>query len=184
MTIQTTNKFTLLTICNYADYQINQVDKGQTNGQAEGQTRGKQGANKGQQLKNIRIKELNNNNNDDDNTQAREEKNENEFNITSVDDEYFEYMKTCEYWRQVVCMQLRIKEDKLDELLKGFYLECICTHHKHSNQRDCLYHFMNWSRSSMQREKQSIKQNGRTTVTSEELDRIVDAGLAIANQSR
>ena len=47
VSIKTTNKFSVITICNYATYQAYEI--------FEGQTRGKRGANRGQHLKNIRM---------------------------------------------------------------------------------------------------------------------------------
>lgn len=52
--IKTTNKFTLVTVCKYEDYQLHEECKGQAEWQSKGQTKGNQTANKGQQLKNIK----------------------------------------------------------------------------------------------------------------------------------
>ena len=54
-----TNKFTIITICNYDNYQAEKVEAGQTKVQTKGQSKVQS---KGTQIKNIRIKENNNTN--------------------------------------------------------------------------------------------------------------------------
>ena len=54
VTCKTTNKFTIVTVCKYDNYQTMEDDKRQAERQAERQTNDKQTTNKRQQLKNIK----------------------------------------------------------------------------------------------------------------------------------
>ncbi|WP_270997005.1 hypothetical protein [Listeria seeligeri] len=57
LAIETTNSYTLLTVCKYSDYQGDENEKGEqkgVQGASEGQTKGKRRASKGQQLKKVK----------------------------------------------------------------------------------------------------------------------------------
>ncbi|HAC4847976.1 TPA_asm: hypothetical protein GZV06_15005 [Listeria monocytogenes] len=66
LSIKTTNNYTVLTVCNYSDYQRDESEKGEQKGNAvanKGQSKGKVKAKKGQQCKKEKKKKNNNKNN-------------------------------------------------------------------------------------------------------------------------
>ena len=126
----------------------------------------------------------------EENSEQKESAQAEKLEIKSNDDNFFNEMSTDEYWRQIMCMNNRIKPPQLDEYLQTFYLECQCKSTTHTNIAHCKQHFFDWLRIQLNKKakeekeekRKNTKNHGNKCFTEDELDAIVSAGLQIDYQ--
>lgn len=140
---ETTNKFTIITICQYERYQIPK------NGQQARETDVDDGAN-------------------ETDTAVTQMADETE-TVTATDDEHFKkQFLSDQYWSEVMCMRHHLTPVQLKELIEEFFVDQQCRGNpKHNDLRDAKSHFNNW----LIRKQQIITDNGSSTKNKSATDR-------------
>ena len=143
ISIKTTNKFSVITICNYATYQAYETPEGQTEGKRganEGQTEGKQRATS---------KEYKNINNIINN------------NRTCVREENFsEELKKDQMWLEVMAKNHDLQSTQVvADWLDKFDIDNQCRDKSHTDLSDYCRHFNDWLK--FKKRNESTKKNKR-----------------------
>lgn len=154
ITKESTNKFSIITICNF--------DKWQTMNREEQQTNNKQITSQQQTSNNQITNEQQSNNN----TLISKESNKEINNITHTthvcahegeSEKWFAQMKRqFTAWQADACRVLRIDQETLATYIEDFEVECRAKNATHVSWEDITSHFIDWARRQV--EKQQIKQ--------------------------
>lgn len=138
---ETTNKFTIITICQYERYQMPK------DGQQARETDVDDAANE-----NVPVV-----------TQMADE------TVAATDDLHFkQQFLSDQYWGEVMCMRHHLTPVRLKELIEEFFVDQQCRGNpKHIDLRDAKSHFNNW----LIRKQQSITDNGNSTKNKSATDR-------------
>lgn len=134
---------TVISICNYASYNVKPEMKGQQKGQSEGQQAGQVA---GQSRDNINK--------------------ENKYNIplTHVREEVvlgecYNALLNCQSWWEVFCMNNRLKPDQFAGYLKQFFCELQDRGETMKSEKDAKFHFSCWFKIEIEKQKKQQKQN-------------------------
>lgn len=145
---ETTNKFTVITICKFDFYQSNEEDVRQSN---DNQTTNKRQTNDNQTTTTKEYKEY----------KEREEDNPHTYAHACVrardgDEEFFAAMKRGgTQWQEDACRTLKITLPELADLVCQFEVECRAKGTTHISWKDASSHFIDWGRRQVQsRQKQ------------------------------
>ena len=156
ITSKSTNKYTIITLCNYDKYQcsqneVNKQNNEQTNNQLTNnqQTNNKQITNNQQQYKNIRNKE------------------DNIFSLSNVrtrEEELTEDLRVNASWQENILMKFysyKLSKDNLLAYINEFELEQKCKNITHANDTHIKSHFTDWLRNLLDNKNQT--KNGKST---------------------
>lgn len=168
ITIKSTNRFTIITICKYEDYQLIENESDQVNDQQTAiQTTSNRPTIK-QELKN--------------NIYITHSVNARTCEGNGWEDNYFFEAYGNAVWREFVRMRTLLSEDELNDALKMFQMECRCREKTHISHADWKSHFFDWLLKKLKSNKQN---NGnRKCFTIDEIDAIVQAGIGNADTER
>ena len=133
ISVKTTNKFSVITICKYEDYQASEQTSEQTSEQ---------------QLKNIRKKEYKKENIVVDHRAY----------VRACEEDFIGQMKTDESWLEIVCMRYHLSRDDIMDRLDTFNLDLQCAGKRHTDIRDAKSHFASWLRLALKDEQDAKRQ--------------------------
>lgn len=147
--IQSTNKYTLITICNYDKWQgYEGYDQPTTNQQTNQQLTNEQPTTN-QQL--TTSKEIYNNNNNNNTTSAR--------TCERDDEKFFAKMRqSFTAWQADACRVLKIDQETLTRYIEEFQIECRAKDSTHVDWKDITTHFFSWGRYHKEGEEKQLKQ--------------------------
>lgn len=170
ITIKSTNRFTIITICKYEDYQLIEGESDQVNDQQTAiQTTSNRPTIK-QELKN--------------NIYITHSVNARTCEGNGWEDNYFLEAYGNAVWREFVRMRTLLSEDDLNDALKMFQMECRCREKTHISHADWKSHFFDWLLKTLKSNKQQNNGTNKKCFTIDEIDAIVQAGIGNADTER
>ena len=178
ITIKSTNRFTIITICKYEDYQLIEDESDQVNDQ---QTAIQTTSNR------PTIEQEHNNISSSTSGNARAyacEDKEQDF--------YFDAYNSSQ-WREWVQMQVKIEQEQISAYLDEFHAFCQMAEKRHHSRADYQIHFVSWLKKQLAKENNQQETNKTFThgnnrskkcFTIDEIDAIVQAGIGNADTER
>lgn len=135
---------TVISICNYATYNLKPEIPGQQKGQPEGQQTGQVA---GQGRDNINKE----NNNNIPLTHVREGE--------VILDECYNILLNCQSWWEVFCMNNHLRPDQFAGYLKQFFCELQDRGETMKSEKDAKFHFSCWFKIEIEKQAKQQKQN-------------------------
>lgn len=185
ITTKVTNKFTIITICKYEDYQIVEDD---TNQQINQQTN--QQLTNNQPTTNQHKEQELKNNNISSSTPTEGAR------VCVCEDEeqnfYFDAYNSSQ-WREWVQMQVKIEQEQISAYIDEFHAFCQMAEKRHHSRADYQIHFVSWLKKQLAKETTQQQTNKTFThgnnrskkcFTIDEIDAIVQAGIGNADTER
>ena len=171
ITTEVTNKFTIITICKYEDYQLTEEDTNQQTNQQ---------LTNNQPTTNQHIEQEHNNisSSTSGNAHAREAEDQ-EQNF------YFDAYNSSQ-WREWVQMQVNIEQEQISAYIDEFHAFCQMAEKRHRNRADYQIHFVSWLKKQLAKETTQQQTNKTFThgnnrskkcFSADEINIIVNAGL-------
>ena len=178
ITIKSTNRFTIITICKYEDYQLIEDESDQVNDQ---QTAIQTTSNR------PTIKQEHNSisSSTSGNAHAREAEDQ-EQNF------YFDAYNSA-VWREWVQMQVKIEQEQISAYIDEFHAFCQMAEKRHHSRADYQIHFVSWLKKQLAKENNQQETNKTFThgnnrskkcFTIDEIDALVQAGIGNADTER
>lgn len=150
ITTESTNKYTLVTICNYSDYQDNKKDTNQQNDQQNNQQSTNEQPANNQQITSIKK--------DKNLSPTYASAHEAELDLSTC----FNSLLNSPTWHEPFCMNNRLTPQQFAEFLKQFFSDLQDRGEQTKSEKDAKHHFSSWFKLNKNKNNEADRKLSKT----------------------